>query len=192
MITHKNLFVSPISEYGWNRSTKPLEDIKNSIVHYSKSEEFMSWILECAADYASNVNKTGGYLVCRDIWIRTMRNPYSYVPPHIHPNAWAVGSFYFEDGQGDLVLFDPRGYLNEQWQWTEIKDIDGNMHSSCTDYYYNPKKNTCIMFPAYLKHMVLPSANQRKRTTISWNITFEDDLEIVESQGIEKNRCIKL
>ena len=189
----KNIFVTPIQEFEWNRSLPELETIKNSIrknnpIHDSK---FTSWVLECAAEYAKSTGKKNGYLVCADIWYRTMLQSHNYVPPHIHPSTWAVGSFYFEDGQGDLVLIDPRGYISE-WSWTEVSDVDGNLHSSCTDYYYQPKKNTCIFFPGYIKHLVLPSNSSRQRTAVSWNITFEEDFNIIEKFRIEEHKWIKI
>ena len=191
MIT--DLFVTPIQEFEWNRSSTELETIetcirKNNSIDDSK---FMSWVLECSAEYAKTVGKKNGYLICIDMWYRTIVNPQSYVPPHIHPSTWAVGSFYFEEGQGDLVLIDPRGYISE-WSWDEVPDIDGNLHSSCTDFYYRPKKNTCIFFPGYIKHLVLPSNDSRQRTAISWNITFEEDIGIIEKFGIADHKWIKI
>ena len=177
----KNLFVTPIQEFEWNRSLSELETVKTCIRKNNSREDssFVSCLLECSAEYARSVGKQNGYLICKDIWYRTIVNPHSYVPPHIHPSTWAVGSFYFEDGQGDLVLIDPRGYIAE-WAWTEMPDIDGNLHSSCTDYYYQPKKNTCIFFPGYVKQLVLPSNQTRHRTAISWNILFEQDSNVIE------------
>ena len=190
----KNLFSTPVEEFEWNRPLDELEDIKISLDKgnpISNSPEFISWVLECSARYAKSVGKNNGYLVCMDIWNRTLTNAQSYVPPHTHPSTWAVGSFYFDDSQGDLVLIDPRGYLSE-WNWTEVLDIDGNRHSSCTDYYYTPKKNTCIMFPGYVKHLVLPTNKHRNRTAISWNILFENDLDVIKKFGIEKNKYIEV
>ena len=188
-----NIFSTPIEEFNWNRSIEELDYIKSSLKNQpiSSSKEFVSWVLECSANYAKSVGKANGYLVCMDIWQRTITNSYSYVPPHIHPSTWAIGCFYFEEGQGDLVLIDPRGYISE-WNWTEIADIDGNLHSSCTDYYYTPKKNTSVMFPGYIKHLVLPSNNTRNRTVLSWNILFEDDLDVIKKFGIEEYRYIKI
>ena len=188
-----NLFVTPIQEFVWNRSSAELEAIETSIrnrgsIDYSK---FIPWVLECAAEYANTVGKTNGYLICKDIWCRTMVHPHSYVPPHIHPNAWAVGSFYLQEGQGDLVLIDPRGYISE-WTWNEVSDIDGKPHSSCIDYYYKPKKNTCIFFPGYLKHLVLPSKDSRERTAISWNILYEEEYDVIEQDRIEDTQWIKI
>jgi hypothetical protein len=188
-----NLFVTPIQEFAWNRSLAELEGIETSIRKNKSIEnsKFISWVLECSAEYARTTGKKNGYLICKDIWYRTMVHPHSYVPPHIHPSSWAVGSFYFEDGQGDLVLIDPRGYISE-WSWTEVSDIDGNLHSSCTDYYYQPKKNTCIFFPGYIKHLVLPSNDTRQRTAISWNIIFEQDCDVIKQYGIEDYKWIKI
>lgn len=189
----KNIFATPIQEFEWTSSLTELEPVKNCIRKSISIEDskFTSWVLECAVEYAKMVGKNNGYLVCKDIWHRTMVHPHSYVPPHIHPSTWAVGSFYFEDGQGDLVLIDPRGYINE-WGWTAVSDIDGNLHSSCTDYYYQPKKNTGIFFPGYIKHLVLPSTDARQRTAISWNIIFEQDSDVVEQYGIEDYKWIKI
>ena len=189
----KNLFVTPIQEFEWNRSLSELKAVETCIKKNKPLEQsgFISWVLECSAEYAKSVGKQNGYLVCMDIWHRTIVNSHSYVPPHIHPSTWAVGSFYFEDGQGDLVLIDPRGYINE-WSWTEMSDVDGNLHSSCTDYYYQPKKNTCIIFPCYIKHLVLPSNQTRHRTAISWNIIFEQDNNVIKQFGIEDHKWIKI
>jgi hypothetical protein len=187
----KNIFTTPIQEFKWNRSLSELETVKDWTRQKNQDSKFVSWVLECAAEYAKSVGKNNGYLICIDIWYRTMIHSHSYVPPHIHPSAWAVGSFYFEDGQGDLVLIDPRGYISE-WEWTEVSDVDGNIHSSCTDYYYKPKKNTCIFFPAYIKHLVLPSNDSRQRTAISWNILFDEDFSFIEKFGIKKHMWIKI
>lgn len=183
----QNIFSTPIQEFHWsNTQVDPsnILDITNNIV-------FIQFILDSAKEYAQGIGKRNGYLICRDIWIRTMRQSHSYVPLHDHPGSWAVGTFYLDDGQGDLVLVDPRGYTSE-WNWTEMKDIDGNNHSSCTDFYYTPKKNTCIMFPAYIKHMVLPSNKERTRTAISWNISFEESLDTINFLGVDNSRYIEI
>jgi hypothetical protein len=86
-----------------------------------------------------------------------------------------VGTFYFNQGMGDIVLLDPRGYIND-WKWEGVKDLEGIDHYSSSDYYYTPKEKTCIFFPGYIKHLVLPAsnANKRQRTAISWNIHTHD------------------
>lgn len=182
----QHIFTTPIAEYSWDRNPDTLVKLKQQIVNkslnfpYNDSPEmleFIDWILTKTEKYAYSVNKTQGYIGLKDMWHRTMTEKDSFVPPHYHPSVWCIGTFYFDDGQGDLVLLDPRG--THDWEFKEITDTDGHKHSSCTDYYYKPKANTCIMFPAYIKHLVLPNKSEnRSRTAISWNIlhNVEDTL----------------
>ena len=181
----QNIFATPIAEFDWDRDPNILSVLETRLLQddtsYEKictfeSIEFITWVLEKAKLYAWSVGRRHGYISCPDIWHRTMTNPANFVPPHIHPSVWAVGTFYFNAGMGDIVLLDPRGYIND-WEWKSVKDLDGIDHYSCPDYYHTPKENTCLFFPGYLKHLVLPASNseKRQRTAISWNIHTHDE-----------------
>lgn len=183
----KEIFTTPIYEKEWDRDPSIIDKLKE-IIHskelnfpYTTNEEvleFSKWIIENAKDFAYQTGRTQGYIGLKDMWHRTMKNGSSYVPPHTHPTVWCVGTFYFEDDQGDLVLIDPRG--THDWEFKTVQDNEGHNHSNCTDYYYKPKKNTCIMFPSYLKHLVLPTQEGRLRTAISWNILYDTETKLIE------------
>ena len=182
----KQLFTTPVGEYAWDKDPQIIHNLKQQIIDKKfnfpenlspEMLEFTDWILTNTERYAYNIGKTKGYIVLKDMWYRTMTDQDSFVPPHYHPSVWCIGTFYFDDGQGDLVLLDPRG--THDWEFKEIYDTDGHPHSSCIDYYHTPKKNSCVMFPSYIKHLVLPSKkDNRSRTAISWNMihNVEDGL----------------
>ena len=179
----QHIFTTPIAEYSWDRNPETLVKLKQQIADknlnfpFNSSPEmleFTDWILTNTQRYAYNINKNSGYILLRDMWHRTMTEKDSYVPPHIHPSVWCIGTFYFDDEQGDLVLLDPRGA--HDFELNEVIDTDGNTHSNCVDYYHKPKANSCVMFPSYIKHLVLPSKNdKRSRTAISWNILYNQE-----------------
>ena len=186
----QNIFTTPIAEFEWDRDPNILSVLETRLLQddtsYEKictfeSIEFITWVLEKAKLYAWSVGRRQGYISCPDIWHRTMTNPANFVPPHIHPSVWAVGTFYFNAGMGDIVLLDPRGYIND-WKWESVKDLDGNDHYSCSDYYHTPKKHACLFFPGYIKHLVLPTSqsDKRQRTAISWNIHTHNDEQFIE------------
>jgi len=178
----KQIFTTPIYEAEWSGDPSTISTLKKLVLNknlnfpYNNSKEiveFTNWIIEHSKNFAYQVGKNKGYIGLKDMWYRTMSNSNSYVPPHTHPSVWCIGTFYFEDGQGDLVLIDPRG--SHDWEYGTVKDNEGYNHGNCTDYYYTPKKNTFIMFPAYIKHLVLPAHEGRTRTAISWNLLFETE-----------------
>jgi uncharacterized protein (TIGR02466 family) len=136
-----------------------------------ESNIFKRQILETAKEYAISTGKDSGYVHLNRVWCRIIKDPAYYVPPHVHSGTWAVGTFYFTAGQGDLVLLDPRGA--HDFNYTQTVDETGQKYSNCTDHYYTPQALHAIFFPAYLKHMVLPSKeNTRARMALSWNLEW--------------------
>jgi len=184
----QHLFTTPIVEIPWDEDTNILYRLKVSLENKNicflqndtaESIFFTKWIVQKSREYALALGNTQGVVGVRDIWYRTLKNQSGYVPPHSHPSTWCVGTFYFEEGQGDLVLIDPRGSI--EFETAEHYDNEGNVHSNCLDFYYTPKPNTAIMFPAYLKHLVLPSKQtKRSRTAISWNTMYLQDTRFID------------
>jgi len=206
----QHIFTTPISFHKWPHSTETTERIYNAAVNASsegrtfyrdvtttKNDDddvvFRKWILETAQQHAWDVGYKQGVVVLRRAWMRVIRNPQNTVPLHYHPEAWCVGTFYFTDGGGDIMLVDPRGYIGE-YEVGRVNDAEGKSHSVCNDYYYTPEKNTAIVFPGYLKHMVHSSSqnDERTRVAISWDIRLFLDDECIESCELEDDRYMRL
>jgi hypothetical protein len=198
------LFSTPIAIDDWTEHAQVADALckqfieanqikkQDFLTFYSpEAEYFKSLILQSAKQYAHSVGQTTGYIVLESSWFRIIENPNYFVPNHHHPGCWSAGTFYFTEGQGDLVFMDARGSVDFGQQW--VQDMHGNWHGNCTDYYYKPKKYHTVHFPSYLKHMVLPDQNVlRNRIALSWNIARTDDFSLIEKMKLPKDLVLAL
>jgi len=195
----QHIFTTPISINKWEQDTAVLEQFKQHVLSTRSiyldlftqaipgTEQIVSWTLDLSAEYASHAGLKGYYVVLQDMWVAVMKGLNTYKPLHHHNGTWGVGTMYFIDGMGDIMLVDPRGA--HPFENKSRLDINGSPHTSCLDYYYTPQKYHAILFPAYLKHMVLPdSCSDRERVAISWNITVTNDVRRIEAFKIPKFR----
>jgi hypothetical protein len=198
------LFSTPIATDDWSKHAHVADALCTQFVQAnqikkqdfltfdsSEAEYFKALILESAKQYALSVGQTTGYLILDSCWFRIIEDPNYFVPNHHHPGCWCSGTFYFTEGQGDLVFMDARGSID--FEQVSIQDIHGNWHSNCTDYYHKPKKYQAVYFPAYVKHMVLPNQNAvRNRIALSWNIARTDDFGLIEKMKLPKELVLAL
>lgn len=195
----QHIFTTPISINKWEQDTTTLEQFKQHVLDTRKlyvdlfsqaisgTEQIASWILNLSAEYASHAGFKGYYVVLQDMWVAVMRGPDAYKPLHHHIGTWGVGTMYLVDGMGDIMLVDPRGA--HPFEFKSRLDNNGSQHTNCPDYYYTPQKYHAILFPAYLKHMVLsnPSSN-RERIAVSWNINTTQSMERIQALHIPEFR----
>jgi len=88
-------------------------------------------------------------------WVTGMRSGY-FVPRHNHSNAVLSSVFYLliddsigEDGNGDLVLSDPRGNAN--------RGLPPQLQSPFADLAYTPKSGEAVVFPGFVYHHTIPT-----------------------------------
>ena len=200
----KQLFTTPIATDDWSAHATVADALRDQFIEANKikkqdflsfttpeAEYFKALILQSAKQYAYSVGLTTGYLILDASWFRIIDNPNYFVPNHHHPGCWSVGTFYFTEGQGDLVFMDARGSVDFEQKW--IQDIYGNWHGNCTDYYHKPKQYQTVHFPAYVKHMVLPAqTEERNRIALSWNIGYASNFGIIEQMNLPENLVLAL
>jgi hypothetical protein len=204
----QHLFTTPIDLYKWSYDQGTIDRIrafiqskvvegKTRYLDYTEvpgedAALFRKWILECSRQYALDLGRTGGYVVLEKVWGRFISNPYYSVPMHHHSEAWCIGTFYFNDGGGDIMIADTRGYTGE-FETGRVKDIEGQTHSICTDFYYTPEKDTAIIFPGFAKHMVHASTTDtRLRMALSWNIKHAETDQFIELFQVDSARYLKV
>jgi len=198
------LFPTPVATDDWTKHAEVADALCSQFIQANQikkqdfltfsspeAEYFKALILESTKQYAYSVGQTTGYIILDSSWFRIIEDPNYFVPNHHHPGCWSSGTFYFTEGQGDLVFVDARGSVDFEQKY--VQDIHGNWHGNCTDYYHKPKQYQAIHFPAYVKHMVLPNQNTlRNRIALSWNITRTDDFGLIEKMNLPKNLVLAL
>jgi hypothetical protein len=207
----KNLFASPFAEYNWAHDPSVTDRLREQIVNLgpigNQSSHYfdnlppnddvnlvLSWLMEISKDYAHRAGRTSGFLILEHCFGRIITNQNYTIPLHFHYDAYCVGTMYLTEGNGDIVLVDPRGNIGAFEQDMQVKDMDGNSQSICTDYYHTPKKDTAIIFPGYIKHMVQNSKTdyQRVRIALSWDMRYAENLDKITALGVSKDYICQL
>jgi uncharacterized protein (TIGR02466 family) len=99
-----------------------------------------------------NVNPQGGYNVV-----------------HNHPNAFFSGVYYLQASEksGDIVFLNP---VSEQSLTLPIQLIDKSSLYNIDRYFFTPRQDLLILFPAYLNHYVHPNQSSDERICVAFNI----------------------
>ena len=86
---------------------------------------------------------------------------------HIHDHGGVIVAcvYYVKAPKncGDLLLVDPRGSVN--WDWESNDGFDGAKYKRIT-----PKEGKLVIFPGYLLHAVDPNNSEEERVSIAINI----------------------
>lgn len=84
---------------------------------------------------------------------------------HDHGNSLIACTYYIksEKNSGDLLLVDPRGYVN--WECVRDGNVNGVKYQRVT-----PQAGKLVFFPAYIMHMVETNNSASTRISLSSNI----------------------
>ena len=135
----------------------------------------------------------------RSLWIN-YQGPNNFQPPHIHDNADLSFVIYCDIPEelkkeyDDFVANEenknkvPPGTINFEY--------GENLPDNLCCQRFMPYNNQIFIFPAWVKHYVIPFKSNVKRISVSGNITFDRDPEEVQNIKIQKvidmhNKIIK-
>ena len=123
----------------------------------------------------------------RSLWIN-YQGPNEYQPPHVHDNAYLSFVIYcdipeeLKKEHDDFVANKdnehkvPPGTINFEY--------GENMPMNLICQRFMPYNNQIFIFPAWVKHYVIPFKSDVKRISISGNITFDRDPEEIQNNKI--------
>ena len=115
-------------------------------------------ILELLVDKISN------------LWINK-NNKGDFNDTHVHPNCHFSGVYYVNTStKGGTLKF-----LNDDLKvFASLSRFIENDSDFIETYIIKPEENLLILFPSYLKHMVLPHYDEKARISVSFNINLKD------------------
>jgi uncharacterized protein (TIGR02466 family) len=86
---------------------------------------------------------------------------------HVHDHGGVIVAcvYYVKapENSGDLLLIDPRGSVN--WDWESKDGFDGAKYKRV-----KPKEGKLVIFPGYVLHAVDPNNSKEERVSIAINI----------------------
>ena len=99
-----------------------------------------------------------------DCWININRGN-NFNRPHVHPGAILSAVFYLDDfNDGRLILQSPiQNHAYHISNWEVLNDFTSGVN------YVHPQSNKLIIFPAWLNHLVEPSASNKDRISLAFN-----------------------
>jgi len=125
----------------------------------------------------------------RSLWIN-YQGPNDYQPPHVHDNADLSFVIYCDI---------PEELKKEHDDFVAVKDNEHkvppgtinfeygeNMPDNLINQRFMPYNNQIFIFPAWVKHYVIPFKSDVKRISVSGNITFDRDPEEVTNNKIQQ------
>ena len=106
-------------------------------------------------------------------WIN-INGPQSYNMVHDHPNSHLSGVFYIDvpENSGHISFGNPQSFVSH----TELVTYTNSAREQHNQYVQNfikPIKGLLLIFPAHLKHGVLPNQSNEDRISISFNIRID-------------------
>ena len=99
----------------------------------------------------------------------TKTDPGQSLAIHGHPHAVLVATYYAKcpENSGDLMLIDPRGPVNWDWQFDTIPRL---VHGVCYKRI-TPVESKLVIFPAYVMHTVDVNRASTERISVASNIS---------------------
>jgi uncharacterized protein (TIGR02466 family) len=96
---------------------------------------------------------------------------------HKHPNSIISGVFYLNDSpESRINLVSP---FDDITQMHDISREDAQLNEfNWSEYHYNPQKNTCVLFPSYVRHYVSKNTSDEDRYSIAFNTFFDYNQQI--------------
>lgn len=93
--------------------------------------------------------------------------PYSYNIPHMHPNCFLTGVYYFKTpkNSGNLILKHPSPCKGlDDYSYKEYNAYNSSL------YNIPPQEGKIYIFPNYIDHYVEPNYSKEDRISMSFNI----------------------
>lgn len=125
--------------------------------------KMLNTVKECCTEYFPDW--VGGFKpILTRSWVSTQRPGESLVL-HDHGSSLIACVYYLNapENSGDLILVDPRGGVN--WDWQKEGDITKIKFKRVT-----PQKGKLVFFPAYLLHYVETNKSNETRMSVATNI----------------------
>ena len=96
---------------------------------------------------------------------------------HKHPNSIISGVFYLNDSpESKINLASP---FEDMTQMHDINKEGAELNQfNWSEYYYTPQKNTCILFPSYIRHYVNKNTSDEDRYSIAFNTFFDYNQQV--------------
>ena len=139
----------------WDYDSPAIMQLKFKMLNLVKehcSEYFPEWV--------------GGFKpILSRAWV-SKQEPGQSLVLHDHGSAIIACVYYINapEDSGDLILVDPRGGVN--WDWQKEGDITKIKFKRIT-----PKAGKIVFFPAYILHYVETNKSQETRMSVATNIT---------------------
>ena len=110
------------------------------------------------------------YIEIPNLWINK-NNKGDFNDTHVHPNCHFSGVYYVNTStKGGTLKF-----LNDDLKvFASLSRFIENDSDFIETYIIKPEENLLILFPSYLKHMVLPHYDEKARISVSFNINLKD------------------
>jgi uncharacterized protein (TIGR02466 family) len=125
----------------------------------------------------------------RTLWIN-YQGPNDYQPPHVHDNADLSFVIYcdipeeLKKEHDDFVA--NKDNKHKIPPGTISFEYGENMPNNLICQTFMPYNNQIFIFPAWVKHYVIPFKSDVKRVSISGNITFDRDPEEIANNKIQQ------
>jgi uncharacterized protein (TIGR02466 family) len=143
-------------------------------------EKIVESLYLCVSDYFKKSHPRGYEPYFTTSWLNYQKPGENFFL-HDHPEMVMAFTYYLvsDENSGDLLLLDPRGSINWDWENCSFdKKYSGYTGSKCKTI--KPKPGKLVFFPSYLLHMVEQNNSKRTRISISGNIRngYEDNINI--------------
>ncbi len=126
--------------------------------------QFVDWVNKEAIGMSKDLG-CKGLPQMDNLWINI--NPRGgFNQPHVHPSSRLSGVFYVQatEGAGDICITRD---ANDYALGTICPD---NTRYSSAQWMYPPVENRAIIFPAWVKHQVMPNKTDTDRISLAFNL----------------------
>ena len=127
------------------------------------------------------------------LWIN-YQGPNDYQPPHVHENADL--SFVIYCDIPDEMIKEYDDFVSKKENDNKVPpgsitfEYGENMPGNLLCQRFCPKNNMIFIFPAWVKHYVMPFHTDTKRISVSGNICYGKDPKVVKEY--EMNKFVKI
>lgn len=179
----KKMFYTPVWEYRVEDHEELNALLHEDVVRFTPGKNFLQHEGAGAAALSSIFKEAAREVARRHRWIRPATEfrgrvnpiePLELDTPHFHPDARLVGVYYLSvpRGSGDILLHDPRGFTN--WNYdvaaTTVSDnspTEESYKSARAYHRITPTEGLLLLHPSYLVHSVEPNLSSETRISIA-------------------------
>jgi len=126
---------------------------------------FVDWCEKEIVHMSKDLGCGGDTPIMDNMWINI--NPKgSFNQPHVHPVSRFSGVFYITapENSGDIC------FTRDANDYALGSICPNNTRYSSAQWMYAPKENRAIIFPAWVKHQVLPNESDELRISLAFNL----------------------